>query len=682
MKESGPNGYFGLLSFDNKDKLEIKNLTLTENQCNSLYGGGSGLLFSGINEITFTECNFISNTAKQTLDGERPTPSSGEKYYNGDGGGFQIGYSPLYYNVDLIFDTCTFKGNKAFRHGGGLALQTAKTVTIKYCTFEENVANDQESSSKLLFDTYYHLKKEGRGGAIYINPTFTSNSQNDQQKEDKMAKVDINNCKFISNSAFDGFAIYIEGDGPDVQFSFQSNEFKDNHKNGKSEDDSYGVYRAVITSEVSNLQDVSENSFSNTDGSTVKELQYVDHSGNPIIELPSSSEEEIIQTSSDNAGGNEEPSSDGKEETVSSDNVELSSSAEEVIESESESLPIVPPTGNCEENQRCDLDNQTVTSFNVTSSSFINLTHPDNGAAIHFINCAITCKETYFYNCSSTKGGGGGIYIYYRNVVENQILVDSCEFYKCRSYFGGAIYAFSNVEENNIIISNNKFQENEVIPQTSKDKEFGGSAIYMAAKQGKVLQCIFLKNKGKGGALKIIDDFTSISSKLIQLEELELKSPVTISDCHFEIDSSSSCSISYVRGVNMAVSIDINNCQFTGLLSNEAHHIDAISLLKKQEKPKLHINLCTFSSEKKSILNSNDSNLVAFNTNIRDITAKKEERINDVKLSTFNLLIVSLFAVAALVAIIIIRKSRKLVDNENDLVDVNEIISQNIESLI
>ena len=52
MVESGPNGYFGSISFKNKANFDINNLTFTENKCNSLYGGGSGLLISGTEKIS------------------------------------------------------------------------------------------------------------------------------------------------------------------------------------------------------------------------------------------------------------------------------------------------------------------------------------------------------------------------------------------------------------------------------------------------------------------------------------------------------------------------------------------------------------------------------------------------------------------------------------------------------
>lgn len=74
----------------------------------------------------------------------------------------------------LKFNKYTFKRNKAFRHGWALSIQTLNKVEIVDCIFESNEAfADFESSGNLLFENHYHKKDEGRGGAIYINPTFT-----------------------------------------------------------------------------------------------------------------------------------------------------------------------------------------------------------------------------------------------------------------------------------------------------------------------------------------------------------------------------------------------------------------------------------------------------------------------------------------------------------------------------
>ena len=65
MQATGSNGYFGSITFNKIANFDMKNIKFIENQCNSLYGGGSGLLISGTEKITFTGCEFTSNSALQ-----------------------------------------------------------------------------------------------------------------------------------------------------------------------------------------------------------------------------------------------------------------------------------------------------------------------------------------------------------------------------------------------------------------------------------------------------------------------------------------------------------------------------------------------------------------------------------------------------------------------------------------
>lgn len=651
MQATGSNGYFGSITFNKIANFDMKNIKFIENQCNSLYGGGSGLLISGTEKITFTGCEFTSNSALQIAE-PRPKPENSTDYFNGDGGGIQFGYSTDYYNVDIEFNQCSFKGNKAFRHGGAVALQTVKTVTITYCTFEGNSANNQETSSKLLYDTYYHLKSEGRGGAIYINPTFSLEGQSETDKELHMTKVDINNCEFKSNSAFDGFAIYIEGDDAQTEFSFTKNKFIDNVKNGKTEEDIHAIYRAVITSEILELPedkilDESENEFSNTNGESINKLLFVDHEGNPIIQ------------------------------------------------SSSEPLP----TDICEPNKRCDIESDgTQQEFNITKSEFINLTWEDSGAAIYFINCGINLDKTYFYNCSSTNGGGGGIYIYLNTTIVGTTSIKGCTFTKCKSYYGGAIYAYSNLAENKVLIDRCQFNYNDIIPSDSTQDPnlYGGSAIYMTVKKGNVHKCKFTKNSGKG-AVKVYNNFDIVSRKVKEDEE---ESSVQISQCQFEIDSSdpSSCSLYYIRGANEAVNVDVVNCEFIGDLAKESRHIDGFSQSDVDEAPKLRIKGCKFSSDKNSFVNRLELKevkhpFISFDDENKHEHLQKEKNHQSLKIELKNnnnnsknslRIISSITCVAIIAALVIITKNKRDDhtdnDNENNLID--EIITNNFDSLV
>lgn len=100
-----------------------------------------------------------------------------------------------------------------------------KLVEIINCIFEENIANFDANKTELLsYNNYYNLKTERRGGAIYLNPTFSNTGI-----DGKLISATIEGCKFISNKAFDGYAIYIEGDDYGTIFIINDNTFIDNY---------------------------------------------------------------------------------------------------------------------------------------------------------------------------------------------------------------------------------------------------------------------------------------------------------------------------------------------------------------------------------------------------------------------------------------------------------------------
>ncbi len=124
---------------------------------------------------------------------------------------------------------CNFEQNKAQRHGGAISIQTLNDVEIIGCTFTENKANYKfDSSSELLFINHYEKKLEGRGGAIYLNPVFTYEADSQCQSPTSfMNSVKIEGCKFDLNKAYDGFALYVEGDAETV-FTVTNNDFTNN----------------------------------------------------------------------------------------------------------------------------------------------------------------------------------------------------------------------------------------------------------------------------------------------------------------------------------------------------------------------------------------------------------------------------------------------------------------------
>lgn len=217
-------------------------------------------------KLTFNGCLFIRNRVDQA---QVSRPANTTKYSNGDGGAFQYGFSSDVYETDIELVNCIFIDNKAYRNGGAVALQTVKTVIISNCTFENNKADQKSSSSKLLFENHFDKKSEGRGGALYFNPVFVHQNQ---QEDKYMTEVNINNCTFNSNKAYDGFAIYIEGDDPGTEFYIINNTFINNTKNNINQEDEYSIYRAVISSEILRLNKIKiikENKFLNNDANVL-----------------------------------------------------------------------------------------------------------------------------------------------------------------------------------------------------------------------------------------------------------------------------------------------------------------------------------------------------------------------------------------------------------------------------
>ena len=244
MQAAGRDSYFGQFLVNNIiETLVLKNVTFKDNSCNSQYGGGTGLWIDDVKEVSFEDCKFINNVATSSNRGHVPTGM--QAYTSGDGGALQYGFSTSIYEINMKFDNCLFSRNKAVRHGGALALQTVGTVVINKCTFEENIANYKQSSGELL-ENHFNKKSEGRGGAIYINPVFEL--KNHDHKTKYMKSVTITGCTFKSNSAFDGFAIYIEGDDPGTEFTIKDNTFTSN-----SDGTSNSENRAVVLSEIDSL---------------------------------------------------------------------------------------------------------------------------------------------------------------------------------------------------------------------------------------------------------------------------------------------------------------------------------------------------------------------------------------------------------------------------------------------
>ena len=155
-----------------------------------------------------------------------------------------------------------------------------------------------------------------------------------------------------------------------------------------------------------------------------------------------------------------------------------------------------------------------------------------------------------------------------------------------------------------------------------------------------------------------------------------------MSDCLFEIDPKSSCSIYYSRPKNMnenAVKVILNDCVFKGQLAKGAHHIDGVE--NDGEKSKLIIQSCKFASDKKLALNLKNL-MVSLDFNKQQFNYKeKNEIVNNVSKNNSLFLVVGIAIFVALIIIVQMVKfaTEKFNRNENDLIvhihDSLEVIS-------
>ena len=286
---------------DKIDQIDFKNISFVNNTSKSLYGGGCGMMIFNINKLIFTSCDFINNEARKNHNQARNNDMiiPGGLYYNGDGGAIQIGFHCWSNKAALTFESCTFKKNRAVRHGGALAIQTLTTVNINNCMFESNEANyNFESSAELLIENHFNKKTQGRAGAIYINPSYFYNAQYPgcENIDDYLKKISITNCQFLSNSAFDGYAIYVEGDEVPTEFVITENVFDRNYNYDEesANNDPNISARAVIASEIFAVPEkntITQNDFLNL---TSKKFIFVDHYGSWISNTPIFTETEAF----------------------------------------------------------------------------------------------------------------------------------------------------------------------------------------------------------------------------------------------------------------------------------------------------------------------------------------------------------------------------------------------------
>ena len=221
--------------------------------------------------------------------------------------------------------------------------------------------------------------------------------------------------------------------------------------------------------------------------------------------------------------------------------------------------------------------------------------------------------------------------------ISEQTLISGCTFKECKAVFGGGIFAFSNVMNNMISITKCNFISNEIIEQSTLPNQitneyYGGSAIFMNVKNGKVIRCKFSRNVGKE-SFKILNNFDTNEPKdAFILQQKFAESFFSISQCEFEIDSSSSCSLYFVSGIMGAVPVDVTNCTFRGDVKNNSYHIDGTMLSDCKNAPKLLVKSCKFTTDRSNSLNLDSKHIFASFDISQQIFNYKEIGKNDHKI--------------------------------------------------
>lgn len=277
------------------------------------------------------------------------------------------------------------------------------------------------------------------------------------------------------------------------------------------------------------------------------------------------------------------------------------------------------PDYECEKNKHCSIngDEQSTISFiDISGSNFNGLKDEEGkgGAAIHVINYGVLCKNTKFIECNSEKEGGGAVYIRINKIIDSLVSFTGSTFSKCSAVYGGAVFIYSDREENFVMINNCKFNQNKTKRKNESvdDQLFEGSAMFLIIKNGDVDNCDFKNNKGV--SIKISNKFEN-SIRSIK----EYKSSILIDNCSFKTGINSTSSIFYVQCDKNKIHIDVNNCIFKGKIPKESHHIDGISIFTKEKISNFHFNSCKFVNGIKNSINSKsvfyDESLITNNAN-------------------------------------------------------------------
>lgn len=300
----------------------------------------------------------------------------------------------------------------------------------------------------------------------------------------------------------------------------------------------------------------------------------------------------------------------------------------------------------CELAKHCENENkgEKPVQIKIEISKFDSYKNEKGGGALRLVNCGLECETAEFNDCTSTKGGGGAIFIFNEKEQDYFITLKGLTFTACKAAFGGAIYTYSIAEKSPVLIQSCNFIDNDVFQTKANDenKLIGGSALYLIVKNGSVSLSSFVKhNKSLVSFVKVSKDFDIHPEELRMLHHGEINSnqeTVVINKCSFHVDENSSM-IYYVEKQTSQIDVD-------DYFANEINGI-------KKKSDQLNDDL-------KRELNSK---FIEFNSD-NPVSQKKKEFVVEMRNSTKLLLVVVSFGLIVLIISIITISKR---NNENDL---------------
>ena len=325
-------------------------------------------------------------------------------------------------------------------------------------------------------------------------------------------------------------------------------------------------------------------------------------------------------------------------------------------------------------NRRCDFSDFSgnKTTIKIICSNFTDYIEKDDGAAIRINNCDFECNKTQFINCSSINGGGGAIYIN-NSLIDNDhnITLEYLDFIRCKSNYGGAVFIFSPSDLCQVLINSCRFSFNEAYGQKNNIDLFGGSSLYLSAKNSNIINSTFEHGIGKGGTVKIVDTkkLMMLQSRLNVLseEDEEERNTIHISGCVFDKDEKDDNSLFYV-GQNKKNEIDVVDCDFKGNVNDKSRYIDGKLMTKNS--PNIRIISCNFEhglnySVNTKLIKESTSNSIKRRSNANlNLSLLPKKLFNH----HLNIIIIMISTVAILIAIVLIKvknDSLKIKNNRN-----------------